>query len=58
MRSVLILIKFVYFMINVVFILINVVFIIVKIKCVNSDEISNICYKVNFTIKLHTFYNT
>ena len=45
-------------MINIMFILINVVFIIVKIKCVNSDKINNICYKVNFTIKLHTFYNT
>ena len=31
------------------------VFIIVKIKCVNSGRI---CEKVNFTIKLYTFYNT
>ena len=30
-------------------------FIVVKIKCVNSDRN---CDKVNFTIKLHTFYNT
>ena len=34
------------------------VFIVVKIKCVNSDKISDIYDKVNFTIKLHTFYNT
>ena len=34
------------------------VFIVVKIKCVNSGRISNICDKVNFTTKLHTFYNT
>ena len=31
------------------------VFFVVKIKCVNSDRN---CDKVNFTIKLHTFYNT
>ena len=31
------------------------VFIIIKIKCVNSDRI---CDKVNFTTKLHIFYNT
>ena len=31
------------------------VFIVVKIKCVNSGRI---CDKVNFTTKLHTFYNT
>jgi hypothetical protein len=34
------------------------VFIIIKIKCVNSGKISDICDKVNFTSKLHTFYNT
>ena len=34
------------------------VFIVVKIKCVNFDRISDICDKVNFTTKLHTFYNT
>ena len=33
------------------------VFIIVKIKCVNSDRISDICDKVNFSTKLHIFYN-
>ena len=33
------------------------VFIVVKIKCVNSSRISDICDKINFTIKLHTFYN-
>ena len=33
------------------------VFIIVKIKCVNLGKISDICDKVNFTTKLHTFYN-
>jgi hypothetical protein len=33
----------------------NCVFIVVKIKCVNSGRI---CDKVNFTTKLHTFYNT
>ena len=33
------------------------VFIIVKIKCVNSDRINDICDKVNFTTKLHTFYS-
>jgi hypothetical protein len=31
------------------------VFIVIKIKCVNSGRI---CDKVNFTTKLHTFYNT
>ena len=30
------------------------VFIVIKIKCVNSGRI---CDKVNFTRKLHTFYN-
>ena len=34
------------------------VFIIVKIKYVNSDRIRDICDKINFTTKLHTFYNT
>ena len=34
------------------------VFIVIKIKYVNSDRINNICDKVNFTTKLHTFYNT
>ena len=34
------------------------VFIVIKIKCVNSGRISDICDKVNFTTKLHTFYNT
>ena len=34
------------------------VFIIIKIKCVSSDRISDICDKVNFTTKLHIFYNT
>ena len=34
----------------------NCVFIVVKIKCVNSGRISDICDKVNFTTKLHTFY--
>jgi hypothetical protein len=33
------------------------VFIVVKIKYVNSDRISYICDKVNFTTKLHIFYN-
>jgi hypothetical protein len=33
------------------------VFIVVKIKCMNSDRISDICDKVNFTTKLHIFYN-
>jgi hypothetical protein len=33
------------------------VFIVVKIKCVNSDRISDICDKINFTTKLHIFYN-
>ena len=31
------------------------VFIVIKIKCVNSDRICDI---VNFTTKLHIFYNT
>ena len=34
------------------------VFIVVKIKCVNFDRIYDICDKVNFIIKLYTFYNT
>jgi hypothetical protein len=34
------------------------VFIIIKIKYVNSDGISDICDKINFTTKLHIFYNT
>ena len=34
------------------------VFIIIKIKYMNSNKISDIYDKVNFTIKLHTFYNT
>ena len=34
------------------------VFIIIKIKYVNSGRIRDICDKVNFTTKLHTFYNT
>jgi hypothetical protein len=34
------------------------VFIVIKIKCVNSGIISDICDKVNFTTKLHIFYNT
>ena len=34
------------------------VFIVVKLKCVNSGRICDICNKVNFTTKLHTFYNT
>ena len=34
------------------------VFIVVKIKCVNFGKICDICDKVNFTTKLHTFYNT
>jgi hypothetical protein len=34
------------------------VFIVIKIKCVNSSRISDICDKINFIIKLHTFYNT
>ena len=34
------------------------VFIIIKIKYVNSDKINNICDKINFITKLHTFYNT
>ena len=34
------------------------VLIVVKIKCVNLGKISDICDKVNFTTKLHTFYNT
>jgi hypothetical protein len=34
------------------------VFIILKIKCVNSGRIDDICNKVNFITKLHTFYNT
>ena len=34
------------------------VFIVVKIKCVNSDRISDIYDKINFTIKLYTLYNT
>jgi hypothetical protein len=50
---VLILIKFVCFVVND-----KCVFIVVKIKCVNSGIISDICDKVNFTTKLHTFYNT
>ena len=33
------------------------VFIIVKIKCMNLGKINDICDKVNFTTKLHTFYN-
>ena len=33
------------------------VFIVIKIKCVNSGRIYDICDKVNFTRKLHTFYN-
>ena len=57
MGPVLILIKFVYFVVNVVSVLINV-FIVVKIKRVNSGRISNICDKVNFTKKVHTFYDT
>ena len=35
----------------------NCVFIVVKIKCVNLGRISDICDKVNFTIKLYVFYN-
>jgi hypothetical protein len=31
------------------------VFIVVKIKCVNSDRISDICYKINFTTN-HTHF--
>ena len=34
------------------------VFIVVKIKCMNSGRISDICDKINFTTKLHIFYNT
>ena len=34
------------------------VFIVMKIKGVNSDKISDICDKVNFTTKLHIYYNT
>ena len=34
------------------------VFIVVKIECVNSGKISNICDKVNFITKVHTFYDT
>ena len=34
------------------------VFIVIKIKYVNSDRINNICDKINFTTKLHIFYNT
>jgi hypothetical protein len=34
------------------------VFIVVKIKCMNSSRINDICDKINFTIKLNTFYNT
>ncbi len=34
------------------------VFIIVKIKYVNYGRICDICDKINFTTKLHTFYNT
>ena len=34
------------------------VFIVVKIKYVNFGRICNICDKVNFTTKLHTFYYT
>ena len=34
------------------------VFIVIKIKCVNSGRICDICDKVNFTTKLHIFYNT
>ena len=33
------------------------VFIVVKIKCMNLGKISDICDKVNFTTKLHIFYN-
>jgi hypothetical protein len=33
-------------------------FIVVKIKCVNSGKLCDICDKVNFITKLHTFYNT
>jgi hypothetical protein len=57
MGPVLILIKFVCFVVNCVLIH-KCVFIVVKIKCVNSGRISDICDKVNFTTKLHTFYNT
>jgi hypothetical protein len=34
------------------------VFIVITIKCVNSGRICDIRDKVNFTIKLYTFYNT
>jgi hypothetical protein len=34
------------------------VFIIIKIKDVNFGRICDICDKVNFITKLHTFYNT
>jgi hypothetical protein len=34
------------------------VFIVIKIKCMNSGRVSDICDKVNFTTKLHIFYNT
>ena len=34
------------------------VFIVVKIKCVDSGRISDICDKINFTIKLHIYYKT
>ena len=33
------------------------VFVIIKIKYVNSDRICDICNKINFTTKLHIFYN-
>ena len=33
------------------------VFVIIKIKYVNSDKICDICNKINFTTKLHIFYN-
>ena len=54
---VLILIKFVFYGKYCVHID-KCVFIVVKIKCVNTGRISDICDKINFITKLHTFYKT
>ena len=34
------------------------VFIIIKIKYMNLGRINDICDKINFITKLHTFYDT
>ena len=53
--TVLILIKYMFFVVNIMLLEINYVSILIKIKCVNFCNTTDICDKHNFTIK-YTYF--